>query len=392
MKKGWIETQLGEICEIYQPKTISRKEMQADGQYPVFGANGIIGRYSEYNHENPQLLITCRGATCGRVNVSLPKSWVTGNAMVVRPRKDELDIKYLEYFCRGGIDFSEVITGAAQPQITRQSLTPVAVSYPAISEQKRIVAILDEAFAGIETAIANTEKNLVNARELFESYADLAVRGLQGAHCYLEDCVEQVSTGPFGSLLHKSDYVSDGLPLVNPINIVDSRIVPDDRKCVAEDTLERLSAYVLKEGDVVVARRGEIGRCAVVEQEQDGWLCGTGCFFVRPTKDLNPHFLVNLLRSETGRSELLRRSTGATMKNLGNKALSTFEIRLPPREAQDKAIEQLSDLKNASHELTQVSRTKLRSLKELKQSLLQKAFSGELTADRGERDIAEISA
>ncbi|HPB91842.1 MAG TPA: restriction endonuclease subunit S, partial [Rugosibacter sp.] len=70
MKVGWSSTTLGESCDIYQPKTISTKEMVPEGAYPVFGANGIIGRYDKFNHEEPQLLITCRGATCGSVNVS----------------------------------------------------------------------------------------------------------------------------------------------------------------------------------------------------------------------------------------------------------------------------------------------------------------------------------
>jgi len=76
LKKGWKTETLGDACEMYQPKTISGKEMVEDGAYPVYGANGVIGRYNQFNHEEPQLLITCRGATCGSVNISAPRSWV----------------------------------------------------------------------------------------------------------------------------------------------------------------------------------------------------------------------------------------------------------------------------------------------------------------------------
>ena len=144
VREGWEEARLGEVCEIYQPRTISKKEMREDGQYPVFGANGIIGRYDRYNHEEPELLITCRGATCGSVNTSLPKSWITGNAMVVRPLNSNLDRRFLEFLFRGAVDFSSVISGSAQPQITRKSLSPVQIPLPPLPEQKRIVAILDE--------------------------------------------------------------------------------------------------------------------------------------------------------------------------------------------------------------------------------------------------------
>ena len=115
MKKGWEIKKLGEVCDIYQPKTISTSQMIVGGNYFVYGANGIIGRYDKYNHDEAELLITCRGATCGSVNISLPKSWINGNAMVVRPKTFELNRTFLEFLFRGGINISDTITGSAQP-------------------------------------------------------------------------------------------------------------------------------------------------------------------------------------------------------------------------------------------------------------------------------------
>ena len=133
----WAEKTLGETCEMYQPKTIGMKDLIPDGPYPVYGANGVIGNYDKYNHEEPQLLITCRGATCGAVNISGPNSWITGNAMVVRPKDSEIDLQFLEFFFRGGVDISVAITGSAQPQITRTNLEPLIVRFPkSVSEQK----------------------------------------------------------------------------------------------------------------------------------------------------------------------------------------------------------------------------------------------------------------
>lgn len=86
--------ELGEVCEIYQPKTITSKEIKQTGKYKVFGANGVIGFYDKFNHEDAEVLITCRSKPAGNSNISEPKSWITGNAMVIKP-KDNLDKNFL---------------------------------------------------------------------------------------------------------------------------------------------------------------------------------------------------------------------------------------------------------------------------------------------------------
>jgi type I restriction enzyme S subunit len=152
----WAEKTLGDTCEMYQPKTIGMKDLVPDGPYPVFGANGVIGKYDKYNHEEPQLLITCRGATCGAVNISEHHSWITGNAMVVRPKDAEIDLQFLEFFFRGGVDISVAITGTAQPQITRTNLEPLIVRFPrSVAEQKNHVKTF-KSLTDETRALANT--------------------------------------------------------------------------------------------------------------------------------------------------------------------------------------------------------------------------------------------
>ena len=153
----WQKSTLGSSCKMYQPKTISKKEMVPDGKYVVFGANGIIGKYNQYNHAEPQLLVTCRGATCGAVNISEPFSWINGNAIVIQPDASAISLKYMGYLFRGRIDLSKAITGAAQPQITKQSLKPIEFSYPPLREQQRIVARLDAAFVEIDYMLNSSE-------------------------------------------------------------------------------------------------------------------------------------------------------------------------------------------------------------------------------------------
>ena len=175
---GWVEKSLGETCEMYQPKTIGTKDLVQDGPYPVFGANGVIGRYDKFNHEDPQLLVTCRGATCGSVNISEPKSWITGNAMVVRPKDHALDLHFLEFVFRGGIDISAAITGAAQPQITRTNLSPLLIRYPqSFKEQTRLAEKFEDLTEETQRLARLYERKLAALEALKKSLLHQAFTG-----------------------------------------------------------------------------------------------------------------------------------------------------------------------------------------------------------------------
>jgi type I restriction enzyme S subunit len=179
--QGWVEKSLGSICDIYQPETISKRQMSDNGAYPVFGANGKIGRYDRYNHAEPQLLVTCRGATCGSINMSEPVSWVTGNAMVVRPRNGELRLGLLRRIFETGFDFNKVITGAAQPQITRQSFAPSKIVFPVdLNEQERLEAELDEIETQLNALEENYDGRIVELSNLKKSLLSKAFSGQLG--------------------------------------------------------------------------------------------------------------------------------------------------------------------------------------------------------------------
>ena len=161
-----LKQTLGELCEIYQPKTISTRELIENGMHLVYGANGVIGRYDKFNHEFEEVLVTCRGATCGTINVSVPKSWINGNAMVVRPKSNGLSKDYLAMILRG-VDYASVITGTAQPQITRQPLSKISIFVPSVAEQKQIVSKVEELMAFCDLL----ESGLKSRSELAEKFA-----------------------------------------------------------------------------------------------------------------------------------------------------------------------------------------------------------------------------
>lgn len=160
----------------------------------------------------------------------------------------------------------------------------------------------------------------------------------------LSQVVHSIQIGPFGSLLHKSDYITAGTPLVNPANIRDGRIVPDAKKGVSRETLKRLANYRLRTGDVVMGRRGEMGKCAVVTSVEDGWLCGTGSLFVRPTGHVLSAFLVIWIRSRSVRRRLESESVGSTMNNLNLRVLNGIVLALPPLAEQKRIVAKVDQL------------------------------------------------
>ncbi|ECK7825291.1 TPA: restriction endonuclease subunit S [Campylobacter jejuni] len=135
---------LGTICKIYQPKTITAKEIQENGDYKVYGANGVIGFYNKYNHKDSEVAMTCRGATCGTINYTEPLSWITGNAMIITPLKNNLILKKFLVYILPLSNVKNIITGSAQPQITKNNLTTLKIPLPPLEIQKQIVVECEE--------------------------------------------------------------------------------------------------------------------------------------------------------------------------------------------------------------------------------------------------------
>ena len=165
-----------DICDVYQPKTISTKELIADGEFPVYGANGQIGFYDKFNHEDSEVTVTCRGATCGTVNVIPAMSWITGNAMVFRPKDSRIQKGFLEYVLRG-MDWTPVITGTAQPQITRTSIQDVFVNVPSPDVQGEIYMKLESSLTQVTNAELLSKKVEMQAANLRRSLLQAAFTG-----------------------------------------------------------------------------------------------------------------------------------------------------------------------------------------------------------------------
>jgi type I restriction enzyme S subunit len=165
---------------------------------------------------------------------------------------------------------------------------------------------------------------------------------------------------------------------VNPAHITEVGIESDLRKTVSNETADRLKNYIMRDGDIVIGRRGEMGRCALVTEVEDGWLCGTGSFFIKPSERCDTRYLVRFLRSDACKARLEKIAGGAVMPNLSNTDLSNLTFDLPTRNRQIEIVNEIEALHEQTQNLARIYQQKLAALDSLKKSLLHQAFSGAL--------------
>lgn len=182
-------------------------------------------------------------------------------------------------------------------------------------------------------------------------------------------------TGLFGSTFHKSDYVRGGVPLINPSHIVSGSIVPDDGISISAEMARRLDGFALRENDVVVGRRGEMGRCAVVTAMCAGFLCGTGSMIVRPKDKTIADLLQAILSSPTVVAEIEENSVGTTMTNLNQATLASLRVLLPSDPAEQ--VDLASVLADMDAEI-QALETRLTKARQVKEGMMQNLLTGRI--------------
>ena len=378
LKKDWEIKKLGDVCEIYQPQTISTKQLIENGKYSVYGANGIIGNYDKYNHEESEVLLTCRGATCGSVNISEPFSWINGNAMVIHPKSTDISKQFLT-FILCSLDYSHIITGAAQPQITRQTLSPTLIPVPPLEEQKRIVKILDEKFAQLETIKTNAQTNLQNANDLFQSQLTKAFSNTTWEKKRLGDvCEIRPSKSETTKYLSDDDNVSF-LPMED-LQIMNYYIEPKQSKRLKEVS----GSYTcFANGDVLLAKVTpcfENGKQGIAKDLENGVGFGSSEYIVfRPPTELLSEYLYYSLATSDFRENGKKHLLGACgLKRLSKDYVNEYEIPLPPLPEQKRIVKELDALSEKVRQLQEIYTKQIANCDELKQAYLQKAFEGEL--------------
>ena len=283
--------------------------------------------------------------------------------------------EYLYWWFRGKKDYLNSLgTGATFAEISKTVVENISIPVPPLPEQQRIVSRLDSAFANIDALKANATRQLSEARKLFQKALEEAMTPKEGWEEKTLKEIAQIKIGPFGSLLHKKDYISGGIPLVNPVHMIEGKIKANHDFSISEDKAKELSNYILKENDIILARRGEVGRCALVSSNENNYLCGTGSMFVRFDKEVDYSFMLLMFSSKMCKDYLEKHATGATMLNINSVIVSNMPLMLPPLPTQQAIVTRLDSLSANIRALEEVLQKIIAECDALKQAMLRQVF------------------
>ena len=298
---------------------------------------------------------------------------------------DKLYHKFLYYYLNSIVDhLNNLGAGTTFKELSATKLKSVPVPLPPFPEQKRIVTILDEAFAAIATATANAEKNLANARELFESYlnnvfterSDKWMDTPLGKVCQFEN-------GDRGKNYPKRvEYVESGIPWINTGHIQpDGTLSESEMNFISRAKYDSLRSGKIQKGDLVYCLRGAtLGKTALVDPLTVGAVASS-LVIIRPGELVDGRFLYHFLTSPFGQGLIKLYDNGAAQPNLGAKSVAKYTISLPPLLEQKTIVEKLDTLTEKTQRLKSLHQQKVASLGALKKSMFHQGFTGELTAD-----------
>ena len=405
----WVVRPLKHMLDIQNGA--DHKTVESTEGFPVIGSGGPFTFATEFLYDGEAVLLGRKGTIDKPLHVN-GKFWTVDTMYWSKILPGTWG--RFAYYVALTIPFDYYSTSTALPSMTKSVLGAHLVARPPIDEQAAIATFLDCETAKIDALVAEQEKliALLSEKRLatishavtkgFNSNAAMKNSGVAWlgdvpAHWEVKrfrDACNSISTGPFGTALGSDDYISGGVPVINPSHIVDNNIVPDDGVSVAKVTADKLSFWSLRVGDIVIARRGELGRAAIVQASSDGWICGTGSLRVTPNDaQATADFLHAILQSKYAREWLNQASVGSTMANLNEGILGNLPIALPRVvDEQRELTEALSERLSGIRAITVLTEESIALLRERRSALIAAAVTGQIDV-RGvaPEAVAEIS-
>lgn len=338
------QKRLGDIATYINGYAFKPEDRGTEG-LPIIRIQDLTGNPYDvgfYNGEYPKKVEINNGDVLISWSASLGVYiWNRGKALLnqhifkVAFDKIEVNEQYFVFAVEYNLKEMEAkMHGATMKHIIKRDFDNIKIPFPSAEKQKEIADILLKVVNIIENRKQELKKldTLVKAR-FVEMFGDPVSNPYGYDKVALSDLAD-IKIGPFGSLLHKEDYIVGGHPLLNPSHIVDGRISPNNKLTISDEKYKELSAYQLKTGDVVMGRRGEMGRCAVVSEE--GFLCGTGSILIRTKGEVTADYIQKTISFPSFKKTIEDMAVGQTMPNLNVPIVSSFEIIKPPIEVQDR--------------------------------------------------------
>lgn len=376
---AWEEKTLSQISENLDNRRVPiTKKIRSNGSIPYYGASGIVDYVEEYIFDEDLLLVSEDGANLLARTYPIAfsingKTWVNNHAHVLR-FKDKISQRFVEFYLNS-IKLDDFVSGMAQPKLNQTMLNKIPIPFPPISEQKCIVAILDEAFESITKAKENAEKNLNNSKEIFKSYLQSVFEN-KGDGWEEKTLGEVCETGAGGTPLksHKEYYEGGTIPWLRS-GEVDKKDIIISELCITPIGLKQSSARIFPKNTVLIAMYGATaGQVGILrfEASTNQAVCG-----ILPNKKFIPEFLY--YKFSAGKTDLIKQAVGGAQPNISQIKIKNTLVPVLSISEQQSIVSKPDTLSIETIKLEAVYEKKLADLEELKKSLLQKAFNGELT-------------
>ncbi len=379
MKKGWETKTLDQISTNLDSRRVPiTKAARKGGVYPYYGASGIVDYVADYIFDEDALLISEDGANllARSTPIAFPatgKYWVNNHAHILK-FESLTSQRFVELYLES-IPLDDYITGAAQPKLNQKALNSIPIPVPPLAEQQRIVGLLDEACEGLATAEANAEKNLQNARALFESHLQSVLRNKKWKWKTLGELCDDVEYG--SSAKSKAE---GGVPVLRMGNIQDGRL--DWENLVYTDDKAEIKKYLLKHNDVLFNRTNSpelVGKTAIYKSEMPAIFAGYLIRIHRKDDLLDADYLTYFLNSQIafdyGKTVVI---SSVNQANINGTKLKSYPVPAPSLSEQKAIVAKLNELSEETQRLAALYKHKLAALAALKKSLLHQAFTGEL--------------
>jgi len=369
---------LDELCNVeYGTRVVNKR----DGGiiYPVYGGGGATFKMDSFNRES--CMVVARFAMSEQCTRFVKgRFFLNDSGLTLSSKNDDLSMSYLNYQILSlNDDIYSIARGAAQKNLNVKEFKKLKISVAPLEEQKRIVALLDTVFADLEQTRAKTEQNLKNARELFDSY-------LQQVFSQKGDGWERIPLGEVADLvdsLHTTPkYIDEGgFPMVRVTEIKKSGLNLKKAKRVDQETYEKFSKrHKSCVGDIILSRVGASYGIPVIVETNEFFCLGQNTVFILPK--INAYWLYYFLLSPAAKEQIDGFVAGSAQPTVSMKSIRQLIVPIPSKLEQDRIEPEIKKVLSESNKLIEIYQKKLSSIAELKKSILQKVFSGELTTNK----------